>query len=105
MRGICTDGPAKGWEDNDLPSPAPRILLVPHDIDDYLPGTVPRDVPPGTEFPKAPGSHGYRLDRLDLVAHATVSGATEAAAFYLHDPSFDDADGHMPSIEAWLHRA
>lgn len=103
MKGICEDGPAQGWEGN-LPTPAPRTLLMPRDIEDYLPGAAVRDIPPGTEFPKMPGSYGYRLDRLDPAEHATVPGATEAAACYVYDVSLDGPDGYIPSMETWIYR-
>ncbi len=101
MRGMCSDGPAQGWMCDNLPKLAPSALLVPCDIEDYLPGAEPETVQPGTEFPTMAGNYSYRLDRMDVVYHATLPGATEAAAFYVYDPSLDEHKGHMPSMGDW----
>jgi hypothetical protein len=104
MKGICSDGPAQGWICDNLPKPAPRTLLVPRDIEKYLPGHEPQSIQAGTEFPMMPGSYPYRFARMEPVEHATVPGAIEAAAVYVHDPSLDSNDGYMPSGEDWLQR-
>ncbi len=105
MKGICIDGPAQGWTCDRLPKPAPKTLLVPEDIEEYMPGTVPQGIQPGTEFPGTPDSYGYRLDRVAVIDHATLPGAPEAAAVYVYDQALQDPDGHMPSLEDWNYSA